>query len=483
MSMFLNQEQYYQAIRSHDTRFDGRFFFGVNSTGIYCRPVCTAKAPKLENCLFFPNAAAAETAGFRPCLRCRPELIPGNASIDAVTCLMQRALSLIEDGFLNDARLTDLAQELQVTDRHLRRVFHRELRVNPIRFSQTQRLLLAKRLLTDTPLPITEIAFAAGFGSLRRFNTLFKNHYGLNPTKFRKIISPLESTDSLICELTYRPPLDWFSLLGFIRDRAIPRIEEIHNGVYRRIVQLYHGNQWHKGWLSIKLRTDLPVLQVIIDIKLVPVIMPVIKHIKRVFDLACHPDEIIEVLGSLAKPCPGLRVPGAFDGFEIAIQTILSQQGISEGAPSGIEKFVTHFGELHSTPFPALTHVFPTPEHIARASLEEISSPGITRSHAKDILSLAQAIVDKRLALTPEADVSNTLEQLRFLLNIDKELIQYIVMRALSWPDAFPVSSQNLMKALGVRSSLVAQKYAKAWQTWRSYAAMHLWSKLSEESQ
>lgn len=471
--MLLNQAQHYRAIRSHDPRFDGHFFFAVNSTGIYCRPVCTAKAPKPENCLFFPNATAAEAAGFRPCLRCRPELISGNASINAVTCLVQRALSFIEDGFLDDAYLNELAKELQITGRHLRRIFQAELGVTPIKFSQTQRLLLAKRLLTDTGLPITEVAFAAGFHSLRRFNALFKNHYGLNPTNFRQTITVQKSADSLIFELHYQPPLDWKLLLEFISARSIPMCEEINNGIYRRIVRIYHGNQWHTGWFSVYLLPNLCVLQVTLDIKLIRVILPVIKRIKRLFDLTCHPNAIEEVLGSSFMPNSGLRVPGAFEGFEIAIQTILSQQIPIKTVRAIIEQFVTYFGEPQSTPFPDLTHAFPDPERLASTSVEEISSLGITPACSKEIISLAQAIVDKHLVLSPDADVSRTLEQLRSLLTIDECSVQYIVMRSLSWPDAFPISDKTLMKTLGVSSSIEAQECAKTWQPWRSYAAMH----------
>lgn len=481
--MLFNQAQHYLAIRSHDSRFDGRFFFAVNSTGIYCRPICTSKAPKLENCLFFPNATAAEAAGFRPCLRCRPELISGNASIDPVTCLVQRALSFIEDGFLDDARLNELAKELQISDRHLRRIFQAELGVTPIKFAQTQRLLLAKRLLTDTGLPITEVAFAAGFHSLRRFNVLFKKHYGLNPTNFRQTITVQKLADSLIFELHYQPPLDWKLLLEFISAHSISKCEEINNGVYRRVVRIYHGNQCHTGWFSVKLLPNLCVLQVTLDIKLIRVILPAIKRIKLLFDLTCHPNAIGEVLGSLPLPNSGLRVPGAFDGFEIAIQTILSQQIAAKTIRTAIEQFVTYFGEPQSTPFTALTHAFPSPERIARTPIEEISSLGIASFHSKAIISLAQAIVSKRLVLSSDADVSRTLEQLRSILPVDECSIQYIVMRSLSWPDAFPISAKTLKQTLGVRSSVKAQEYIKIWQPWRSYAAMYLWSKLQGKNQ
>ncbi|MBY0500447.1 MAG: helix-turn-helix domain-containing protein [Alphaproteobacteria bacterium] len=479
--MLFNQAQYYQAVCSRDSRFDGSFFFGVSSTGIYCRPVCPVKTPNLENCIFFLNAAAAEAAGFRPCLRCRPELIPGNASVDAADRLTQNALSLIEDGFLNDTNVANLAKELGVTDRHLRRVFHEALGVNPIKFVQTQRLLLAKRLLTDTTLPITEVTFAAGFNSLRRFNTLFKSRYTLSPTQFRKHINIQQSLNSLSFKLNYRPPLDWLSLLNFINERAIPRTEEVFNGVYRRIVRLYHRNQWHIGWITAELLTNPPVIQVIIDIKLTQVIFPVLKYIKKLFDLTCSPEKIILALGPLAKSRTGLRVPGAFDGFEVAVQTILAQKETKKTTDTVVEKFVNYFGEPHPTPFATLTHAFPIPKRIALASIEEISALGIPQFKAEVIVILAQAVERKNLDLIPYADTVSTIEQLRSLPGINEESVQYITMRALSWPDAFPLCNKDLAKALGIRSTRIAHNITKTWQPWRSYAAIYLMSKLLEE--
>ena len=258
---------------------------------------------------------------------------------------------------------------------------------------------------------------------------------------------------------------------------------QINKGVYRRIVRLYHGNQWHTGWFSVKLLLNLRVLQVTLDIKLIRVILPVIKRIKQLFDLTCHPSAIEEALGPLASSNLGLRVPGAFDGFEVAIQTILSQQIPVKTIRTVIGRFVAYFGEPQPTPFLGLTHAFPDPGCLARASIKEISSLGITPVCSKEIIALAPAIVNKHLVLSPDADISRTLEQLRSLLTLDECSIQYIVMRSLSWPDAFPISDKNLMKTLGVSSSTEAQERAKLWQPWRSYAAMHLWSKLMEKKQ
>ncbi|MGH9799733.1 MAG: bifunctional transcriptional activator/DNA repair enzyme AdaA, partial [Blastocatellia bacterium] len=227
----MNHKSCYQAVLSHDTRFDGVFFVGVSTTKIYCRTVCTVKTPRSENCRFFTTAASAEQSGFRPCLRCRPELAPGNARIDAVSRLAASAINRIEDGSLTEKRLDEFAAEMGVTDRHLRRVIQTELGVSPIELIQTQRLLLAKRLLTDTNLPITEIAFASGFASLRRFNALFKERYRLNPTELRKTRSTA-ATETLVCELAFRPPFDWGSLLDYLKARALQGVEIVEGNRY-----------------------------------------------------------------------------------------------------------------------------------------------------------------------------------------------------------------------------------------------------------
>ncbi len=482
MSIFFNEEQYYQAILSHDSRFDGHFFFGVISTNIYCRPICTARPPKFKNCRFFSNAAAAEAAGFRPCLRCRPEQTPGNTRNPTATEITQKAMSWIEDGFLIEGKIKELAEKLGITDRYLRRVFHAELGVSPIEFAQTQRVLLSKRLLTDTALSITEIAFAAGFNSLRRFNVLFKSRYGLNPTSFRHALMRQESTDSLVFDLRYQPPLECQRLLSFLEERAIPRVEEINKGAYRRIVRLEHKRQVYVGWIEIEEVLNLSILRIKIDIKLAHVILLVLKHIKQLFDLTCPLEKITVALGSLSEDHPGLRVPGAFDGFEIAVQAILSQDVSIEEARVLIDWVVSYFGEFQSTPFPELTHAFPTPERIAGASIEEIYSLKIPHIKAQAIISLAQAIVDKSLALTPNTDVVQTLEQLRLLPNIDEKSIQYIIMRALSWPDAFPYTDREVTKILELHSPSIAKTLNKSWQPWRSYAAIHLWFKLKEKN-
>ncbi|HTE14409.1 MAG TPA: DNA-3-methyladenine glycosylase 2 family protein, partial [Burkholderiales bacterium] len=299
--MVLNPDSCYQAVRSHDARFDGRFFTGVTSTRIYCRPVCPARVPKRENCRFFPSAAAAESAGFRPCLRCRPELAPGNASVDATQRLAQAAASLIEDGIATGNGLAHIAGQLKVSDRHLRRVFEAQFGVAPIAFAQTQRLLLAKRLLTDTAMPATEIAFASGFQSLRRFNALFKQRYRLSPSDLRKTTSPGTKRDTFTFELAYRPPLQWAHLTGFLSARSIALVEGVEKNAYRRTMRITDGGVQHSGWIEVRHHKIKPVLSVCVAATLGKVLPQVLARVKRVFDLSCQPAEIVAALGPWAQ--------------------------------------------------------------------------------------------------------------------------------------------------------------------------------------
>ncbi|HTD90274.1 MAG TPA: Ada metal-binding domain-containing protein, partial [Burkholderiales bacterium] len=284
--MVLDPDSCYQAVKSHDARFDGRFFTGVTSTRIYCRPVCTAKIPKRENCRFFASAAAAENAGFRPCLRCRPELAPGNASVDATQRLAQAAASLIEDGIATGNGLAHIAAQLEVTDRHLRRVFEAQFGVAPIAFAQTQRLLLAKRLLTDTDLPATDIAFASGFQSLRRFNALFKERYRLTPSALRKVAPGRTALDVFTFELAYRPPLDWARLLAFLAARSIATVESVENLTYQRTLRIVDGAVAHSGWIEVRLHPSKSVVGVRVAATLGKVLPQVLARVKRVFDLS-----------------------------------------------------------------------------------------------------------------------------------------------------------------------------------------------------
>jgi AraC family transcriptional regulator of adaptative response / DNA-3-methyladenine glycosylase II len=466
----------YQALLTHDERFDGVFFVGVSTTGIYCRTVCPARTPQQERCTFYPSAAAAERAGFRPCLRCRPELAPGNARIDAISRLASAVASHIEDGALTEGTVTALASEMRISDRHLRRVTLSAFGVSPIELAQTQRLLLAKRLLTDTDLPVTQVAFASGFSSLRRFNALFKERYRLNPTDLRKMSASTVLPETIVCEVAYRPPLDWDTLLSFLGARTVGGVETVEGRRYLRAVAWKN----HRGWIAVEPSAKNQTLSITLSASLAPAVLPILTRIKRLFDLNAEPRQIAAHLGELAVKNPGLRVPGAFDGFETAVRAILGQQVSVRAATTLAGRFAAAFGEPIETPCPSLTHLPPTAERISTATTEEILALGITRARAQSILTLAQAVTEGLVSLEPGTDVEETMAQLKTLPGIGEWTAQYIAMRALSWPDAFPHTDLGIYKALGETNPKRVLEIAEAWRPWRSYAVMHLWKSLEE---
>jgi AraC family transcriptional regulator of adaptative response / DNA-3-methyladenine glycosylase II len=486
--MQLDPTQCYRALRSHDARFDGRFFVGVSTTRIYCRPVCTARTPHREHCRFFPSAAAAEVGGYRPCLRCRPELAPGFATVDANRRLAQSAAGLIEDGQLADARLPDLAATLGVTDRHLRRVFQDEFGVSPIAYAQTQRLLLAKRLLTDTGMAVVDVAMASGFASLRRFNHLFRTRYRMTPVELRGKAPAGRPVDRLAFELAYRPPYDWQAMLAFLERRAITGVEVVAGKTYSRTVDLgprRHGGDVaggsHVGWLEVSPSKRKDALRVTVSASLAGSIPQVLARVKHLFDLACHPDEIAAALGPLAQARPGLRLPGAMDGFEVAVRAILGQQVTVKAAATLAARFVAAFGEPIATPHAALTALFPTPAAVAALEPSDIASNGIIASRARAIVALAREIEAGRLRLDPNAAVESTVASLQALPGVGPWTAQYIAMRALAWPDAFPHPDVAVLKAMK-RTGVRALAHAEAWRPWRAYAVIHLWKSLEQRT-
>ena len=478
--MVLDSDRCYRALRAHDPRFDGRFFVGVSSTRVYCRPVCSVRTPKRENCRFFPNAAAAEAAGYRPCLRCRPELAPGFAAVDAGARLVQAAANLIEDELGNGLRLAAVAARLGVTDRHLRRVFQAQLGVSPVQFAQTQRLLFAKRLLSDTSMSITDVAMASGFGSLRRCNALFRSRYRLTPSAVRKHAGALEPRDALVFQLGFRPPLDWTALMSFLERRAVDGVEQIDGSVYRRTVRIERAGGRQIGWVAVAPARRSTLLEVRVSASLAGALPLVLARIKRQFDLCCDPEEISNALGVLAQHHPGLRLPGAFDGFELAVRAILGQQVTVRAARTLAGRFAAAFGEPHATPFAGLRWLFPGPARVAALEVSDIAALGIVSARANAIRALARVMAAGELRLDAGAQPEATLERLRRLPGIGEWTAQYVAMRALAWPDAFPHTDYGVLKALGETDPRKALERAAPWRPWRSYAVMHLWKSLEE---
>jgi AraC family transcriptional regulator of adaptative response / DNA-3-methyladenine glycosylase II len=474
--MLLDPEACYRAVRSRDRRFDGRFFTGVSSTGIYCRPICPVRPPKREHMRFYSSAAAAEGAGYRPCLRCRPERAPGLATVDAASRLAGAAIAGLEEHAASNGRMGDFAASLGVSDRHLRRVTEAELGVSPIELAQTQKLLLAKRLLSETQLKLTDIAFAAGFGSVRRFNALFKSRYGLNP---RRLKSMAAASRGLTCQLDFRPPFAWEDTLAYLKLRAVPGVEWVDATHYRRTVAIGEA----RGWIAVSLASRAPALEVELSPALAPLIGAVLVRVKHLFDLGAAPDAVSALLSqdSLLAPAvrrlPGLRVPGAFDGFELAVRAVLGQQVSVKAATTMAGRWAAAFGEPVQTPWPELSRLAPTAAQMLEVAEDDIGALGVIGSRARCLMALARAVTERRVVLSAAADVDEQIRSLLELPGIGPWTAQYIAMRALHWPDAFPDGDLMLLRAAGTgRRELLAR--AEAWRPWRAYATHYLWRTL-----
>jgi AraC family transcriptional regulator of adaptative response / DNA-3-methyladenine glycosylase II len=482
--VILNPDQCYQAVMTRDARFDGRFFVAVKTTRIYCRPICRVKPPLQKNCCFFGYAAEAEVAGFRPCKRCRPELAPGASIMEVSSQLARATANFINQDFLADHSLEELAGRLGVTDRQMRRVFQDEFGVAPVEYWQTQRLLLAKQLLTDSRLSVTSVALASGFHSLRRFNVSLKERYRMTPTELRKRpgARATQNSSAFSFRLGYRPPFDWERLLGFLSRRAVPGVEVIRDGAYFRTVQINRQNREYAGFLEARHEADRRMISVRLSDALVPVCAVVLDRVKRLFDLHADPATIHAALGSLAQERPGLRVPGSFDGFELSVRAILGQQVSVAGASTLAGRFATRFGTPLEVPVESLNCLFPRPSRIARATVREIGQLGITGRRAETLIVLAKAINSGDLRLEPGNRLEGTLRQLRQIPGIGEWTAQYIAMRALSWPDAFPHTDLGIRKALGEKNPKKILEMTEKFRPWRAYAALHLWSSLENKS-
>ncbi len=482
--MILNADQCYQSIITRDARFDGRFFVAVKTTRIYCRPICRVKPPLRKNCTFYTHAAEAEVAGYRPCKMCRPELAPGNSAMDVSSQLARDTVSYINQDFLAAHSLEDLAERLGITDRQMRRVFRDEFGVSPIEYWQTQRLLLAKQLLTDSSLSVASVAMASGFQSLRRFNFALKERYRMTPTELRKKQKeyPVEHSSEFSFRLGYRAPFDWEHLLGFLSRRAIPQVEAVADGSYFRTVRLSRQNVEHTGFLEIRHDPAKRMLIIKLSDTLAPVCVMVLDRIKRLFDLEADSMSINKVLGSLAEDHPGLRVPGSFDSFEMSVRAILGQQISVIGARTLAGRIVTHFGTPLQTPVHSLGYLFPSASRMARATVDQIGQLGIIGRRTETIIALAKAISLGELLLEPGNRLEGTLRQLRKIPGIGEWTAQYLAMRALSWPDAFPHTDLGICKALGEKNPKQVLTLSEKWRPWRAYAALHLWSSLEKKS-
>ncbi len=511
--MKMDPEICYRAVASRDARFDGRFFTGVASTGVYCRPVCPSRTPKRENARFFRTAAEAEGAGFRPCLRCRPETAPGSPAWSGTRVTISQALRLLSAGYLDEHSVEELAARLGMGARHLRRLFDRHLGASPVRMAMIRRVHFARGLLADSRLPIGEVAFASGFGSLRQFNDLFRRLYRQSPLDYRRQVRadsdpgpsapPAPSGDWLEFRLRYRPPYPWQTVLGYLERRATPGVEAVREGTYRRSITVGGepagsgsppaapgADRARKRGAAAGVIEVLPLdgengLRLRVRLGVSRGLIQVVERVGRLFDLQVDPAEIAghlrrdRWLAERVDALPGLRVPGCWDGFELAVRAVLGQQVSVPAATRAMGELAARFGE----PFPesgieGIDRLFPTAGRLADVDPAGLPLPGV---RARALVLLAREVHDGRIRLDGTMDGEQVRERLTAIPGIGDWTAQYIIMRALGEPDAFPAADLGLLKAAaglcgdGPARPADLQRRAEAWRPWRAYAAMALW--------
>ena len=453
---------------SRDARFDGKFFIAVKTTGIYCRPICPSRTSNSCNVSYYPTAAAAAEAGFRPCLRCRPEAAPGTPAWMGTSAVVRKALRLIDEGILDTASVDELASRLGLGSRHLRRLFLQHVGASPISFAQTRRLQFAKRLLDETNLPITQIALASGFGSLRRFNTTFLQTYGRAPRDLRKHFN--EAGDEVVLKLAFRPPYDWDQVHDFLLDHHIPGVETIDSQGYSRTLRTADGF----SIVNVRPLLNQDAFELRVSGAAPTSLFQISSAARRVFDTSADPALTMSALRTdpLLGPCveqrPGLRIPGAWDPFECAVATIL------RGQRELMAHVVERLGEQIAKPGSALTRLFPTAKAIADGNFAGL---GIPRSKVNTLRRLAHAVVDGDVDFSASSE--SVIESLTKVKGVERSIAEYIALRALGEPDAFPSNDLVLRRVAGnTDRPLTAQQLEErsaAWRPWRSYAALHLW--------
>jgi len=465
----------YRAVQARDVRSDGRFFTCVKTTGIYCRPICPARPPKLENCIFVPTAAAAQEAGFRPCLRCRPESSPDLDAWRGTSATVSRALKMIEGGALDDGDVASLAERLEIGERQLRRLFARHIGAAPVTVAQTRRVLLAKQLIHQTNLPMIDVAMASGFGSVRRFNETFQHLYQRPPSELRQGATANSLPAEISLLLSYRPPYDWATMIRFLEVRAIAGLEVVTKDSYSRVIEL--GG--FTGSITVAHAPKQNSLRVSVRFPQLNLLSVIIARIRRMFDLSADPQAIAAVLSAdpilapLVAARPGLRVPGGWDGFEIAVRAILGQQITVRAAIQLASRVVATMGDAVTLEQPGLTHAFPRPENFKSDQLK------IPRARVAALAGLAAVAKADPHLFDPRRDLEETVTHLRKLPGIGEWTAQYIAMRVLGESDAFlagDVGVQNKFALYGPR--LTAPElllHAERWRPWRAYAVLHLW--------
>jgi AraC family transcriptional regulator of adaptative response / DNA-3-methyladenine glycosylase II len=479
----LDFERCYRAVESRDARFDGWFITAVTTTGIYCRPSCpTPVRPKRQNVRFYPTAAAAQLAGFRACKRCRPDASPGSPAWNVRGDLVGRAMRLIADGSVDRDGVAGLARRLSVSERHLNRLLLTELGAGPLAIARAQRAQTARTLIETTELPFTDVAFAAGFDSIRQFNDTVREVFALTPTALRTTAGRRGDhvNGALTLRLPYRPPLDWTAILSWLRTRAIPGVAEVAGSTYRRTLRLPGGAA------LVSLEPADNHIRCTLQLESMTDLASAVLRCRRLLDLDADPLSVVEALSTdrrlsrLVKRNPGLRAPGAVDGAELAIQAIMGQQVSLAAARTLTARLVTAHGDRITIAHPTLTHLFPTAASIARADLSKL---GVPTSRRTTLTRMARAIANDELILDPGADRVEVYQQLTALPGIGEWTAGYIVMRALGDPDTFLATDLGVRKAaanlgFGTDARTIASR-AAAWSPWRTYANHHLWASLA----
>ncbi|HTQ56010.1 MAG TPA: AlkA N-terminal domain-containing protein [Bryobacteraceae bacterium] len=461
---------------TRDARFDGRIFIGVRTTRIYCRPICTSPKANEQNVRYFPSAAAAHQAGFRPCLRCRPECAPGTPLGNGMPGTLSRALRLMAENGPGNADREALAGRLGVEPRDLRRMFVQHLGATPRAVAQTRRLHFAKRLIDETDLPMGRLALAAGFGSVRQFNAAIRQVYRRTPTAIRRLarrtIAP--PRNEYLFRLHFRPPYHWDGMLAFLSPRATPGVEAVRDGTYYRSIDC----EGEHGWLAVSALPGEDALAVRIGIGDPCLLFRIIERVRAMFDLNADCTAVAHtlagdpVLAARTAACPGLRIPGCWNSFELAVRAILGQQITVKGATALAGRLVQAYGQPSAGPC-GVAYVFPPPEVLARASLTGI---GLTGKRAETIRRLARAICDRRISFDNGADSERLLHDLCEIPGIGTWTAQYVAMRALGEPDALPSGDLGMLRALGLRHARELESRAETWRPWRAYAAIYLWT-------
>ncbi len=480
--MYLDFDACERVRMARDARFDGRFFIGITSTRIYCRPICPAPHAKPKNVKYFPTAAAAAEAGFRPCLRCRPEAAPGTPAWLGTSVTVRRGLNLINQGALDTESVEELATRLGIGPRHLHRLFIQHLGASPLAVAQTRRLHFAKRLIDDTRLPMTDIALASGFGSLRRFNDAFHQTYGRAPRDMRRDQrKAAPQSDALSLKLAYRPPYDWNAIREFLATRALPGVERVTADSYARTVEVNGAT----GWFEVRPVPGADALELSVHGLGPEALFTVVRKVRHMFDLGADPADVRatlkddKLLAPLLRRRPGLRVPGAWCAFELSVRAVLGQQVSVAAARTFANRIVAAHGRPLKEPAEGLTHLFPEPKVMAKADL---SGVGLTGARMRTLNALAQAVAGGLVSFDT-ASAEETREGLQSIPGIGAWTAEYAAMRGLADPDAFPAEDLVLRRMAGNGHPLTTKELkhrAEAWRPWRAYAVLHLWRAASD---